>query len=1192
MTQNKSVFDSFTNLYSLSKTLRFELIPTPETESSLKQLNLLDQDANRAKNYKKIKPFIDMLHRRFIDESMKIVTLTDLNGAFDTYLRYRNATKEQKSKSKKEWLTVTKILRAELCKSYNICATNWIEKYPQYKKKTKETDLEDTDDIESATKAQSWEILKKEATLTVLVDMFKESHPEIVELIKEFKGFYTSLAKLIQTRSNIYSTESDATSLSNRLIDENIAYFFNAIIISRKYSSSGIFTDYLLNLEVDSYAKYLTQQGIDDINSVIAELNTRINIFNQSNPDAEIPHIHALYKQILSEKEDKGYGGYESDTEANSAISKIHDDLELIHDDIDKLCDQVLDRSQWASIFISSEALNTISLKYFTSWTALSFVFESDKMETGKKTRKGKEFISLQELHDGLCMSSDIDDLIKQQSDKSRQLQSKEQVFQILTHLTGDIRKFSTPTKSIPSIQGTPAKPLLDEVRQFAENAVTLDALLRYFALEKKRVSIISDFPNADSKFYTDLDRIRSTSKDFYQTFNLLRNYLTKKPYSIQKMKLYFGKATLAGGWSANDEGNLQFQSTILRKNDQYYLAVLTSGAALNTKSLAKDVALTKDYQIMNYVQLKSQSIYGSMYHGTYHTSYADDKTKMTDLELIARIKSLLKRKEITFPQLQEVQGWSGLTASEFAIKLNELSLYSLQFGQCVSEEYLRDLQLEADSKLFIFHILNKDLRTSTSREHANIHTTLFRHLFEPGTRLKLQGQAEIFKRPKTEKLPIKRDTKGNEIKFVDHQGLKREVIEHRRYSVDKYFFHVPVLLNFARKMSVYEYKDHFRKTMNVPKQSVRFIGLDRGENNLIYYSVITQEGVILEQGPINKSIDGKTDYLGKLVQREGDRQKARKEWDKIGSIKDLKSGYLSQAVRKVCDLLLQYQAIVVLEALNSGFKRGRQKIERSIYTQFETALATKLMYLFNKKNDLYAAAGAMNALQLAPLFGKMSDFEKSNVWGFIWKVPPAFTSITDPRTGFNFFSCKIDEPTKAGLIKFVTQDIKSIFYKDGRFSIDCNGWRLCTHVSRWVPKDPFNKNYQAVEIRLSARFCELFKKMEIEFEGGTDIRDQIIRVLDQKTKTSFHTEFIYLWRILLQLRNKSTNDDFIASPVHPFFDSREVIHGKALPENADANGAYNIAVKALVMYDKLKIDLMPSVNIEEFVAKLRQINQ
>ncbi len=60
----------------------------------------------------------------------------------------------------------------------------------------------------------------------------------------------------------------------------------------------------------------------------------------------------------------------------------------------------------------------------------------------------------------------------------------------------------------------------------------------------------------------------------------------------------------------------------------------------------------------------------------------------------------------------------------------------------------------------------------------------------------------------------------------------------------------------------------------------------------------------------------------------------------------------------------------------------------------------------------------------------------------------------------------------------------------------------------------------------------------------------------------------MYLMSLTLQMRNSvsGTNEDYLISPVADengrFFDSRTC--GKTLPENADANGAYNIARKGL----------------------------
>jgi CRISPR-associated protein Cpf1 len=59
-----------------------------------------------------------------------------------------------------------------------------------------------------------------------------------------------------------------------------------------------------------------------------------------------------------------------------------------------------------------------------------------------------------------------------------------------------------------------------------------------------------------------------------------------------------------------------------------------------------------------------------------------------------------------------------------------------------------------------------------------------------------------------------------------------------------------------------------------------------------------------------------------------------------------------------------------------------------------------------------------------------------------------------------------------------------------------------------------------------------------------------------------------------------TSENDFILSPVEPFFDSRKA--RTLLPENGDANGAYNIARKGILMLQAIntsetvdKVDLM-----------------
>ena len=93
-------------------------------------------------------------------------------------------------------------------------------------------------------------------------------------------------------------------------------------------------------------------------------------------------------------------------------------------------------------------------------------------------------------------------------------------------------------------------------------------------------------------------------------------------------------------------------------------------------------------------------------------------------------------------------------------------------------------------------------------------------------------------------------------------------------------------------------------------------IGIDRGERNLLYVSVVNSKGEIVEQYSLNSIINehqGKTfenDYHELLAKREEERDKARKSWKTIANIKELKEGYMSQVVNKLVKLMLKYNAV------------------------------------------------------------------------------------------------------------------------------------------------------------------------------------------------------------------------------------------------------------------------------------------
>ena len=66
MSNKNSLFSSFVNEYPVSKTLRFELIPVGKTLEHIEADGVLDCDAKRAEDYKKVKKLLDEYYKNWL----------------------------------------------------------------------------------------------------------------------------------------------------------------------------------------------------------------------------------------------------------------------------------------------------------------------------------------------------------------------------------------------------------------------------------------------------------------------------------------------------------------------------------------------------------------------------------------------------------------------------------------------------------------------------------------------------------------------------------------------------------------------------------------------------------------------------------------------------------------------------------------------------------------------------------------------------------------------------------------------------------------------------------------------------------------------------------------------------------------------------------------------------------------------
>ena len=507
-------------------------------------------------------------------------------------------------------------------------------------------------------------------------------------------------------------------------------------------------------------------------------------------------------------------------------------------------------------------------------------------------------------------------------------------------------------------------------------------------------------------------------------------------------------------------------------------------------------------------------------------------------------------------------------------------------------------MKLVEQGRLYLFQIYNKDFSDNKKQKGTdNLHTLYWKALFSPenmnkkdGAIIKLNDEAEIFWRkasidrkithPKNQAIDNK-----NPLNSKKHSTFAYDLIKNKRFTEDKFMFHCPITINFRCSNGEYGYNEKVNQFV-ADNPDIHIIGIDRGERHLLYYTVIDLDGNIKEQGSLNTIVSqyktgertetNEVNYHNLLDKKEQERADARLAWTAIENIKEIKSGYLSQVVHKLALLVEKYNAVIVLENLNMGFKRGRVKVEKQVYQNFEKALIQKFNYLVFK-NRSYAENGSFaNGYQLTAPFESFAKLGRQT--GILYYVDPSYTSHICPKTGFvnyinNYLKYTNVETAKLTLAKidgFKFNNAKGYFEfvidydKFINSKISLGKWTICTAGDERYSYDPKTKTTTKYDV--TKELQNLLAKYNVAYDDGKDLLGKI-KDIDEK---GFYSALLYWLRLTMQLRytvkGTGDEDDYILSPVADkngnFYDSRKAKDNE--PKNADANGAYHIALKGL----------------------------
>ena len=1287
------------NGYSRSITLRNRLIPVGKTEENLKNVKMLDGDFERAKAYQEVKNLIDDFHRSFIEDVLSNTTL-DWGALYDQFDLFQSEKdKSKKAKHKKQLEVLQGVMRKSIVKHFKDD-----ERYSKLFKKEILTDLLPA-------------IIKDDDTGTIT---------DKKAALDTFNDFATYFTGFHQNRENLYSEEAKATAISNRIVNENFPKFYANVkvfeylqknfpnIISDTEDSLKDFLNEKKLSEIfnkENFNAVLSQSGIDFYNTVIGGisgeagkekvqgLNEKINLASQQLPSEEKSKLRKkmtiLYKQILSDKKTASFipAGFENSAEVYNAVRLFKEqNFDKANPKISKaFSDFDYDLNE---IFVPAKELTAFSLSIFGNWSILSrglFLLEKDKSKKELSEKQSENIIkqiakndySLFELQGAYERwakenSVQIDKTVKNyfllselRTDETKKEKQSVKILEKIYEAYAAVDFEKQENLQAEKEAATPIKNFLDEVQNLYHHLKLVD----YRGEEQK-----------DSTFYYGLDEILSDLAEIVPLYNKVRNFVTKKPGEVKKVKLNFECSSFLNGW-ATDFGTKD--AHIFIKDNKYYLGIINKKLSEEDIDFLKkdgnDKHLIYDFQkpdnkntprlfirskgdsyapAVSKYNLPIESVIDLYDKGAFKTENRDKNPK----EYKEALSKLIDYFKLGFSRHDSYKNY------KFCWKKTEdykdiaefysdtiKSCYQLKFEN-INFENLE--QLANDGKLYLFQIYNKDFAEKATGK-KNLHTLYWENLFSEENLhdvcLKLNGEAELFFRPKSENIKeikhekdsilVNRTTadresipediyqeiykfKNNMISSISDEAQKyldthKVVCNKANYTItkdnhflqDTYLFHCPITMNFkAPEITGRKFNE---KVLNYLRENpdVKIIGLDRGERHLIYLSLINQRGEIELQKTLNLVEQVRNDkivsvnYHEKLVQKEGDRDKARKNWQTISNIKELKEGYLSAVVHEIAKLMVEHNAIVVMEDLNFGFKRGRFAVERQVYQKFENMLIEKLNYLVFKDKAAAEPGGVLNAYQLTDKFANVSDVGKQCGW--IFYVPAAYTSKIDPKTGFaNLFITKgltNVEKKKAFFERFdaIRYDKKEDCFI---FSIDYSKlsdnadykkkWDIYSRGERIVYSRKDNKT---VTENPTENLKSIFEKFGVQWSNEENFIDSLLSVQAEKQNASFFDELLHSFTTILQMRNSipNTEVDYLISPVKAedgtFFDSRQQLSlgsRATLPIDADANGAYHIALKGLYLLthnfnqnDKGFIENISNADWFKFVQEKQYLN-
>lgn len=1254
----------FTGLFPVSYTLKFELRPVGKTEEHLKKYGLLEQDYQRAEDYPKVKAFLDEKHKEFLEKVLSNITDIDWQDLAEQIVAFQKNKEEKKNLEKRQADYRSKIAKKLTGDEFYAILVKEATPSKLFKQLVSSAE-ESWDEVKTFARFACYFKGYQENRKNIYSVEPQQTAAAYRAVNENFTRFFSAVNIFSSFQADYPDLMNDITARTQTLCgSKNLAELFQINAYNNFLAQSGIdFINNIIgevNYAVNQYRQQhkeikaaqlpfmpvLYKQILSDREQAFA-----INAFTD---DAE---VYSALQKFIQSNQSAVINGAQVDF-----FAAVQADLNNVQADSDLFIDakaletiSVKTTGSWSTI---SESLNAYAEETGTNKTARKKYCEQAVFNL-------KNDIACwgiaRKLEDGTAVKVDITEFWRgeyaaQLFDKEKNIlpELEKYLVQPPENLRNDKNAVQTIKDYLDAVQDI--YHLVKPLAVGAEYGGDLSLQGIFSAYSEQLASVIPLY-NQVRNYATQKAADVAKIKLMFNRPTLADGWDNNKEKDNLTIILRKGEEFFLG--IVNPESKIEFDDYICDTTENSYQKMvykLLPGpnkmlpkvffSKKNIDFFAPDAEMLRRYDRGDH--LKDENFDLSFCHKlidffkasiTKHEDWSKFNFQFSDTKTYTGIDEFYR--EVTeqgyslkFVNIleQDIERWVNdgklflfkIWNKDFSDKSSGTPNKSTLYWKALFEpENLADVvfKLNGEAELFmrkgvereITHRIGEKMVNRTMvvgfdkkdpsraiRESIpeNIHSEIYKFVNGIKTELELSSDAQNHRK----KYPILYWEKGSmQIKDAFKRTVVKtaeiDMIKDKRFAKDKYAFHVPITVNFKAPKVVKLNERVLEYLRDNP--DVKIIGIDRGEQNLIYLTLIDQQGRIWEQKSLN-IING-FNYQTKLDQRQRERDAARKSWQEIGQIKDLKAGYLSGAVYEIVRMMVEHNAIVVMEDLNTGFKRGRMKIEKQIYQKFEKALIEKLNYLvFKNEKDHKAPGGVLAGYQLA---GKFESFAKlGKQCGFIFYVPAGFTSRIDPETGFvDIFStkdCTNAESMKAFLEKF--DSIKYSAEQDAfEFKFDYRNFK--THQkdyqNRWSVYSTREAYQHKMDKKIGRFVAELvnptaaIKKavasVGLNLKDGFDLLDLIKTVKAENSTAKFFSSIFYAFKLSTALRHRSGTVDKIISPVMndqgKFFVSG-VPGDKVLPLDGDANGAFHIALKGLYLLQNGIKDKKLAISTEDWL--------